>query len=142
MVISARQDEFYKKHMYSNFGDIGMAVKTLVDEFQKQDTRSQNVSSLEDMQNFVESYSEYSAAQRNASKHVTLISTLSSIVDTRSLMQVTRRTELWELISLAQLAMHSSLWIQRPASLVFGCQGHCLLSFSLQQICLLCLPPW
>ena len=89
MVMSARQDEFYQKHMYSNFGDIGMAVKTLVDEFQKQNSRGQNVSSLEDMQNFVENYSEFSAAQRNASKHVTLISTLSSIVDARSLMQVT-----------------------------------------------------
>ena len=88
LVVSARQDDFYRKHMYSNFGDIGMAVKTLVDEFQKHNSSRQNVSTLEDMQNFVENYSDFSAAQRNASKHVTLISTLSSIVDSRSLMQV------------------------------------------------------
>lgn len=88
LVVSARQDEFYRKHMYSNFGDIGMAVKTLVDDFQKHNSSRQNVSTLEDMQNFVENYSDFSAAQRNASKHVTLISTLSSIVDSRSLMQV------------------------------------------------------
>ena len=88
LVVSARQDEFYRRHMYSNFGDIGMAVKTLVDDFQKHNSSRQNVSTLEDMQNFVENYSDFSAAQRNASKHVTLISTLSSIVDSRSLMQV------------------------------------------------------
>ena len=76
------------KHMYNNFGDIGMAVKDLVDDFQRHNTQGRNVSTLEDMQNFVDNYSEFSAAQRNASKHVTLISTLSNIVDTRTLMQV------------------------------------------------------
>ena len=27
IVLSARQDEFYSRNMYANFGDIGMAVK-------------------------------------------------------------------------------------------------------------------
>ena len=79
------------KHMYNNFGDIGMAVKDLVDDFQRHNTQGRNVNTLEDMQNFVDNYSEFSAAQRNASKHVTLISTLSNIVDTRTLMQVHNR---------------------------------------------------
>lgn len=87
LVLSARQDEFFRKNMFKNFGDIGAAVKELVDEFQRHNHQGRNVSTLEDMQNFVESYSEYSAAQRNASKHVTLISLLSTIVDQRTLMQ-------------------------------------------------------
>lgn len=87
LVLSARQDEFYRTHRYKNFGDIGTAVKDLVDDFQRHSAQGRNVSSLEDMQNFVDSYSEYNAAQRNASKHVTLISTLSTIVDNRTLMQ-------------------------------------------------------
>jgi hypothetical protein len=40
------------------------------------------------MQNFVEGFSEFSAAQRNAGKHVTLITELSRHVDSRNLMQV------------------------------------------------------
>ncbi len=44
--------------------------------------------SLEDMQNFVDNYSEFSTAQRNASKHITLMSELSKLVDARTLMQV------------------------------------------------------
>ena len=40
------------------------------------------------MQNFVENFSEFSAAQRNAGKHVTIMSELSRLVDTRTLMQV------------------------------------------------------
>lgn len=92
IVLSARQDEFYKRHMYSNFGDIGAAVKDLVDEFQKQTTSSRNINTIEDMQNFVENFSEFSAAQRNAGKHVTLMSELSRLVDTRTLMHVGLRS--------------------------------------------------
>jgi len=40
------------------------------------------------MQNFVENFSEFSAAQRNAGKHVTIMSELSRLVDARTLMQV------------------------------------------------------
>ena len=40
------------------------------------------------LQNFVENFSEFSAAQRNAGKHVTLMSELSRLVEARSLMTV------------------------------------------------------
>lgn len=29
-MLSARQDEFFRKNMYANFGDVGVAVKVLV----------------------------------------------------------------------------------------------------------------
>ena len=88
VVLGARQDDFFKKHMYANFGDLGMAVKGLVDEFQKAHKTTSKVSTIEDMQNFVENFSEFSAAQRNAGKHVTLMSELSRLVDSRNLMTV------------------------------------------------------
>ena len=50
IVLSARQDAFYARHMYANFGDAGAAVKGLVDEFQAQTASSRNISSIEDMQ--------------------------------------------------------------------------------------------
>lgn len=40
------------------------------------------------LQNFVENFSEFSAAQRNAGKHVTLMSELSRLVEARTLMTV------------------------------------------------------
>jgi vacuolar protein sorting-associated protein 45 len=88
IVLSARQDEFFGKNMYSNFGDLGTAVKSLVDEFQKHTANSRNLNTIRDMQDFVENFSEFSAAQRNAGKHVTLVSELSRLVDARTLMQV------------------------------------------------------
>ena len=47
IVLSARQDEFYRKHMASNFGDIGSAVKDLVVEFQRQEHSTRNMASLQ-----------------------------------------------------------------------------------------------
>ena len=88
IVLSARQDDFFGKNMYSNFGDLGTAVKSLVDEFQKHTANSRNLNTIREMQNFVENFSEFSAAQRNAGKHVTLVSELSRLVDARTLMQV------------------------------------------------------
>ena len=87
-VLSYRQDECFHRNMYANFGDIGAACKELVDEFQKHTTNTKKMSSIEDMQNFVENFSEFSAAQRNAGKHVTLVNELSRVVDARSLMRV------------------------------------------------------
>lgn len=90
IVLSARQDDFYRRYMYANFGDLGTAVKELVDAFQSQTAHTKNVATIEDMQNFVEKFSEFSAAQRNAGKHVTLMSELSRLVDARILMQARR----------------------------------------------------
>lgn len=49
-VLSYRQDEFFHKNMYANFGDIGSAVKELVDDFQKQTTNTKRINTIEDMQ--------------------------------------------------------------------------------------------
>ena len=64
-----------------------MHMQGLVEVFQGHSKASQNISTVADMLNFVENFSEFSAAQRNAGKHVTLMSELSRHVDARSLMQ-------------------------------------------------------
>lgn len=33
VVLSPQLDKFYEKHMYDNYGDLGKAIKSLVDEF-------------------------------------------------------------------------------------------------------------
>jgi Sec1 family len=60
----------------------------LVDEFSKTSSSSRNIQTIEDMQNFVEGFSDFSAAQRNVGKHVTLMSEMSAAVDSRGLMQI------------------------------------------------------
>ena len=88
VVLSASQDDFFRQHMHDNYGDLGIAVKSLVDGFQQISKSNQNIQSIEDMQKFVESYPEFRSKQGNVSKHVSLMSELSRLIDHRQLMAV------------------------------------------------------
>ncbi|XP_073947977.1 vacuolar protein sorting-associated protein 45-like isoform X1 [Choristoneura fumiferana] len=44
------------KNLYSNFGEIGQTMKSLMDEFQKKAKSHEKVESIADMKNFVEAY--------------------------------------------------------------------------------------
>ncbi|KAG2399750.1 Vacuolar protein [Vigna angularis] len=66
VVLSSEQDPFFKANMYENFGDI------------------------EDMAKFVDNYPEYRKMHGNVTKHVTLVTEMSKIVDERKLMSVSQ----------------------------------------------------
>ncbi|GBG64155.1 hypothetical protein CBR_g40854 [Chara braunii] len=90
VVLSSEQDPFFKANMFENFGDLGMNIKKMVDDFQQRAKSNQNLQSIEDMARFVENYPEYRKLSGNVSKHVTLMSELSQIVDERQLMSVSQ----------------------------------------------------
>ncbi|KAI5597434.1 hypothetical protein BDE02_02G065700 [Populus trichocarpa] len=88
VVLSSEQDAFFKANMYENFGDIGMNIKKMVDDFQQAAKSNQNIQTIEDMAKFVDNYPEYRKMHGNVSKHVTLVTEMSKIVEERRLMLV------------------------------------------------------
>ncbi|KAI3508890.1 hypothetical protein L1887_23911 [Cichorium endivia] len=90
VVLSSEQDVFFKSNMYENFGDIGMSIKRMVDDFQQVAKSNQNIQTIEDMAKFVDNYPEYRKMQGNVSKHVTLVTEMSKIVEERKLMLVSQ----------------------------------------------------
>ncbi|KAM1030148.1 hypothetical protein FF1_034029 [Malus domestica] len=90
VVLSSEQDAFFKKNMYENFGDIGMNIKQLVDEFQQISKCNQNIQTIEDMAKFVDNYPEYRKMHGNVSKHVALVTEMSKLVEERKLMVVSQ----------------------------------------------------
>lgn len=90
VVLSSEQDAFFKANMYENFGDIGMNIKKMVDEFQQIAKSNQNIQTVEDMAKFVDNYPEYKKMHGNVSKHVTLVTEMSKIVEERKLMLVSQ----------------------------------------------------
>ncbi|KAF9682717.1 hypothetical protein SADUNF_Sadunf05G0137700 [Salix dunnii] len=93
VVLSSEQDAFFKTNMYENFGDIGMSIKRMVDDFQQVAKSNQNIQTIEDMAKFVDSYPEYRKMHGNVSKHVTLVTEMSKIVEERRLMLVSEREQ-------------------------------------------------
>ncbi|KAL6962366.1 vacuolar protein sorting-associated protein 45 [Sarracenia purpurea var. burkii] len=90
VVLSSEQDVFFKTNMYENFGDIGMNIKRMVDEFQQVAKSNQSIQTIEDMAKFVDNYPEYRKMHGNVSKHVTLVTEMSRIVEERKLMLVSQ----------------------------------------------------
>lgn len=45
-MLSSEQDSFFKTNMYENFGDIGMNIKRMVDDFQQIAKSNQNIQTV------------------------------------------------------------------------------------------------
>ena len=88
IVLSPLQDQFYQQNLSKNFGEIGVAIKKLMEEFQAKTKSQQKVESIQDMKNFVENYPQFKKMSGAVSKHVTLVSELSRIVAAGNLMEI------------------------------------------------------
>lgn len=45
-MLSSEQDAFFKANIYENFGDLGMNIKRMVDEFQQVAKSNQNIQTI------------------------------------------------------------------------------------------------
>ncbi|KAH3732984.1 vacuolar protein sorting-associated protein 45 [Pelomyxa schiedti] len=88
IVLSPDQDQFYRDSMFLNFGDLGAAVKELVETYRDKSKGNQNIQSLEDIKRFVENYPEFRKMSGNVSKHVAVMSELSRQIELRQLLRV------------------------------------------------------
>ncbi|RVE47892.1 hypothetical protein evm_007406 [Chilo suppressalis] len=104
VVLASDQDEFYAKNLYSNFGEIGQTMKSLMDEFQRKAKSHQKVESIADMKNFVETYPLFKKMSGTVTKHVTVVGELSAAVSRRHLLDVSELEQ--ELACHADHARH------------------------------------
>ncbi|TDH71966.1 hypothetical protein CCR75_005716 [Bremia lactucae] len=90
LVLSTISDTFFARHVHANFGDLGMAVKELVDKYQSQTQTHENIQSIDDMQRFLENYPAFRSQSVTVSKHVTLMGELARRVEVNNLMDVSQ----------------------------------------------------
>ncbi|KAJ3356205.1 vacuolar protein sorting-associated protein 45 [Allomyces javanicus] len=88
VVLAAHDDQFYATNMYANFGDLGVAIKAYLAEYQRRTPNKAALESIADMKKFVDEYPEVRRLAGNVSKHVALTSELSRIVDAERLLDV------------------------------------------------------
>ena len=92
VVLSSSQDEFFRKNRHANFGELGEAIKRLLDDFQRQtqQTKVEHLNSIEDMQQFMEKFPQIRSQSHNVSKHVAIMGELARLVDVCSLMDISQ----------------------------------------------------
>jgi len=88
VILSPDQDSWFKQTMYMNFGDLGVKIKELVDDYQQKSQSNQKIETIEDIKRFVEQFPEFKKMAGNVFKHVTLVSELSKAVEDRALLEV------------------------------------------------------
>ena len=88
VVLSSDEDEFFKKIMFSNFGDVADAIHELVQQFLQNKKSQAHFNSIEDMQRIIENFPEFKKGERNTTKHFNILEELRKLVDTRNLYDV------------------------------------------------------
>mmetsp|Transcript_19696 Transcript_19696/g.54990 ORF Transcript_19696/g.54990 Transcript_19696/m.54990 type:complete len:585 (-) Transcript_19696:538-2292(-) len=88
MVLDAGTDDFFAKHAYLTFGEVGVSVKALMEQYQSREAQHRQVESLEDMRRFVTEHMDFTNLQSNVTKHVNLMSNLSDIAGKRRLLEL------------------------------------------------------
>ena len=89
-VISQQTDPFFNQNMYANFGELAQSIKEFIDQVAQARQQSVRIESLEDMQRAMELYPELKKLSGNLTKHVTLSSEISKLVEERMLMNVSK----------------------------------------------------
>lgn len=88
MVLDPRQDDFFGRHANANYGEVGLDVKRLVEQFAATSEKHRAVHSLEDMRRFVTEHMDFQKLQSNVSKHVNVMTELSEAISKRGLMEL------------------------------------------------------
>ena len=86
VVLSSEQDDFYKENLYLNFGEIGVNIKALMDEYQAKVKSQQQIESIQDMKAFVENYPQFRKLSGTTTKHVAVASEMSRMISEFNLM--------------------------------------------------------
>ena len=88
VVLSIVQDEFFAKNKDANFGDLGTSIKGLLDDYQKKSKMNENITSIEQMQEFLERFPAFRSQAINVSKHVAVMGELARLTDQFSLLDI------------------------------------------------------
>jgi vacuolar protein sorting-associated protein 45 len=92
VVLSSSQDRFFRDNRHSNFGELGEEIQRMLREYQQKTAQhsSENLNTIEDMQNFMDKFPELRSQSHNVSKHVAVMGELARLVDVCSLMDVSQ----------------------------------------------------
>ncbi|EGG15241.1 hypothetical protein DFA_10074 [Cavenderia fasciculata] len=88
VILSSLQDSFFRDNLYQNYGDLGSIIKKLVDSYQEKTNSNANISTIEDMKNFMLDYPDFLTLSSKVSKHVAVMEELSNRISKDFLMDI------------------------------------------------------
>lgn len=90
LVLSVDLDPFYSANIYSGYGELAGNMKMLVDNLQLKAKDHRSIDTIEDMQKVLDHYPDYKKESANVYKHVDIMATINSEVETRKLLDLSK----------------------------------------------------
>lgn len=89
IILNTENDKFYNEAMNLNFADLSDKITSLVNNYKlKTMKNSNNLSSLDDMKQFLEEYPEFKKLSHNVNKHITITSELEKQITKNNLWEI------------------------------------------------------
>ncbi|AAS53319.2 AFL053Wp [Eremothecium gossypii ATCC 10895] len=93
VVLSPKQDQFFRETMYLNFGDLGDRVKQYVAQYKSKTKSNSQINTIEDIKHFIEKYPEFKKLSSNVSKHMAIVAELDHQL---------QKSDIWQLSEIEQ----------------------------------------
>ena len=88
VLAQSASDEFFCQNMYLDYGQLSTNAKRMLDTYKSKYDDTRTIKTIEDMQNFVESFPEFKKLANNASKHVAIVGELARLIDVFHLLDI------------------------------------------------------
>jgi len=88
VVLSPDNDAMFAKNMFANWGDLTSDINEAMKVLQQKTNTSKQISSIAEMQSFVESYPQYKAMSANITKHLAIVEKMTKILEGEHLYEV------------------------------------------------------
>jgi len=103
VVLSPDNDQMFAKNMYANWGDLTSHINEEMKELQQKTNSSKQISSISEMQSFVESFPQYKAMSANLTKHLGIVDQMTKLIEQELLYEISEAEQ-----DLAVQDAHSS----------------------------------
>ncbi|KAH3903419.1 related to Vacuolar protein sorting-associated protein 45 [Saccharomycodes ludwigii] len=99
VVLSSKQDLFFKESMYLNFGDLGDKVKNYLTDYKEKTKSNKNIQTINDIKEFIAKFPEFKKLSSNVAKHMTIVGELDTQL---------KKNQIWSISELEQnVSVHS-----------------------------------
>jgi len=90
IVLSSKDDEFFRENMTNNWGDLCLNIKDMVDRYKQKMNVREDIKTIDDIRNFITNYPQFKQFSNQVDKHVTLVHALKDIIASRNLLEVSK----------------------------------------------------
>lgn len=90
VVLSSKDDEFFKNNMLRNWGDLCLNIKEMVDAYKQKANVRDDIKSIDDIRSFINNYPQVKQFMNQVEKHFSVVQCLRDTITERNLLHISK----------------------------------------------------